>query len=234
MTVDDELREWAFAVGDTATGRRVHAATRWLLDHTLLPWFRATVRGRQRLDIPGPLIVAPVHRSNLDSLLVPALSRRRLRALAKESLFEHRPLAWYIAALGAFPLARGTADREAMRASRLVLDRGEPLLVFPEGTRQSGRTVAELFDGTMWLAAKSGAAVVPVGVAGTEQALPPGARFPRRTRCAFVAGPPIEPPSRRVSRRELRELTDDLRMRLQAANDQAHADIGHTGGGSRP
>lgn len=228
MTVDDELREWSFAVGDSAVGLRVHGITRWLIDHTLYPYFRVTVRGREKLDQPGPLVVAPVHRSNLDSLMVPALSRRRLRALAKESLFEIKPLAWYLSALGAFPLARGTADRDAMRASRVVLDRGEPLMVFPEGTRQSGRQVGDLFDGTMWLAARSAATVVPVGIAGTEAALPPNARLPRRTRCAFVVGEPIPPPAGRPSRRVISELTSELKVRLQAANDQAHLDAGQT------
>ncbi len=222
---DEELREWSFAVGDTPMAHRVHALTRWVIQRSLYPYFRVTVRGRPKLDLPGPLIVAPVHRSNLDSLLVATLSHRRLRALAKESLFQMKPLAWYISALGAFPLTRGTADREAMRAARLVLDRGDPLLVFPEGTRQTGPLVSTLFDGTMWLASKSQATVVPVGVAGTEAALPPGARFPRRTRCAIVVGDPLAPPGARVSRSTLADLTVELHTRLQRANDQAHNDV---------
>ena len=220
----DDLREWSFAVGDTKLAGRVHAFTRATIRALLVPWLRIRVRGREHLDRPGPLLLAPVHRSNLDSLLVAAMSNRRPRALAKESLFRFKPLAWYISALGAFPLKWGTADREAMRTARLVLDRGDPLLVFPEGTRQSGQAIGELYDGTMWLAVKCQAPVVPVGVAGTEQALGPGTRFPRRSRVAIVVGEPITVPEGRVSRRALTELTDELRHRLQSANDQAHAD----------
>lgn len=226
MSAPDDLRDWSFAVGESSMGLWVHRATKWVARRTLFPYLRLTVHGREHLDTPGPLVVAPVHRSNLDSLIVPGLSNRRLRALAKESLFKIKPLAWYISALGAFPLTRGTADREAMRTSRLVLERGEPLLVFPEGTRQTGRDVAELFDGTMWLAAKTGAQVVPVGVAGTEQALPPGGRVPGRGPCAVVVGVPMRVPEGRVSRKALADLTVELRTRLQSVNDQAHAAIG--------
>ncbi|MGI9601547.1 MAG: lysophospholipid acyltransferase family protein [Acidimicrobiales bacterium] len=224
MTSTEDLREWSFAVGDAPMGFRVHGATCWVMNRTLLPYLRVTVRGRHRLDIPGPLLIAPVHRSNLDSLIVGSLSGRRMRAMAKESLFKVKPLAWYISAVGAFPLTRGTADREAMKAALLVLERGDPLLVFPEGTRQSGTEVAELFDGTMWLANKGAAPVVPIGIAGTEEAMPPGARFPRRSHVAVVVGEPLTPPEGRVSRRELSELTAELRARMQQANNQARRD----------
>jgi len=80
------------------------------------------------------------------------------------------------AALGAIPLRRGEADREAMRSARALLDQGEMMIVFPEGTRQSGPEVADVFDGMSYLASKTGATIVPVGVAGTEEAMAKGAK----------------------------------------------------------
>ncbi len=225
MSDDDDLREWSFAVGDSAMAERVHGATRSFIRSAIFPYFRVTVRGREKLNLPGPLLVAPVHRSNLDSPLVAALSERRLRVLAKESLFSLKPFAWYISSLGAFPLKRGTADREATRAARLVLDRGEPLLVFPEGTRQAGRQIGELFDGTIWLASKTDATIVPVGIAGSGEALPSGTKVPRRTTIAIVVGEPLPPPEGRLNRRELSERTEEFGRRLQAAMDQAYADF---------
>ena len=56
-------------------------------------------------------------------------------------------MAWFLSALGGFPVVRGTADRDALRACQAVLERGEPLVMFPEGTRQSGATMQDLFDG---------------------------------------------------------------------------------------
>ena len=167
------------------------------------------------------MILAPVHRSNLDSLMLSPLTRRRLRALAKESLFKSSPMAWLMASLGAFPVRRDSADRESMRVARELLDDNNMLLIFPEGTRHEGDRVAELFDGTAWLAAKTGSRVVPVGIAGTGDAMPTGARLPRPTRVRMVVGPAIDPPEPKAARSTLRAWTQDLTDALQAAQDAA-------------
>ena len=58
-------------------------------------------------------------------------------------------------ALGSFPVVRGTADRESLRICAEVIESGQPLVLFPEGTRQSGPVVQELFDGVAYLAGKT-------------------------------------------------------------------------------
>lgn len=188
----------------------------------LFRYFRVKHQGREHLNIEGPVIVAPTHRSNLDSVVLSGVGDRRMRALAKESLFSNRVFAWLIAALGAFPVKRGTADREAMRAAVDILKSGEQMIVFPEGSRQTGSLVSGVFDGTSYLASRSGAAVVPVGIAGTEAAMPSGTRIPRRTRVGIVAGEPIRPPEGRMSRRQLAEFSAVVGERLQQVFDEAH------------
>ena len=89
------------------------------------------------------------------------------------------------------PVRRGEADLDAMRAALQLLRDGEAMLVFPEGTRQPSDDIGPIFDGTAWLAAKSGAPVLPVGVAGTREAMPSGAKFPKRTQVAIVVGEPL-------------------------------------------
>ena len=178
--------------------------------------------GVEHLKIAPPVIIVPVHRSNLDSVIVGALGERRLPTLSKASLFKIKPVAWWIAGLGAIPLDRDAADREATTAARKVLDAGNPLMIFPEGTRQSGQQIAELFDGTTWIAAKSKASIVPVGIAGTEEALPKGAKRIYRTTVGVAVGEPLIMPEGRVSRPQLSRLTEELSVRLQAANDRAH------------
>ena len=69
--------------------------------------------------------------------------------------------AWFLTALGGFPVKRGTADREALRACQEVLERGEPLVLFPEGTRQFGPETQHFFDGAAFLACRTGAPIVP-------------------------------------------------------------------------
>lgn len=201
----------------------VYRSIRALIRLVLFPYLRVQHRGREHLNIGGPVLLAPTHRSNLDSMILAGVGDRRMRALAKESLFSNRLFAWLVAALGAFPVRRGEADREAMRAAVDILKNGEQLIVFPEGTRQSGPEVAGVFDGTAFLASRSGAAIVPVGIAGTEASMPSGAKFPRRSRVGVVAGEPIHMPEGRMSRRQLSELSATVGERLQQVFDEAHA-----------
>ena len=218
---ENELAEWAAGIAAKPYGERIYTITRIATEQTLFRILDIRTEGTEHLRTAPPVIVAPVHRSNLDSLIVGTLGRRRLPTLAKESLFKVKPVAWWLAGLGAIPLDRDAADREATRAARQIIDSGRPLMIFPEGTRQSGRTIGTLFDGTVWIAAKTGASIVPVGISGTEDAMPSGARFPKRTTVGVVAAEPIPMPEGRVPRSELTELTELMRSRLQAANDRA-------------
>lgn len=219
---ENELAEWAAEIAAKPYGERIYSITKRITEQTLFRVLDVRTEGAERLQTAPPVIIAPVHRSNLDSLIVGVLSGRRLPTLAKESLFKVKPVGWWIAGLGAIPLDREAADREATTAARQVLDSGKPLMIFPEGTRQSGQAIGELFDGTAWIAAKTGASIVPVGIAGTEDAMPPGAKLPRRTAVGVSVAEPIEMPEGRIPRSKLTELTDIMRARLQAANDRAH------------
>lgn len=191
------------------------------------PWLRVRAVDADILDRPGPTILAPVHRSHLDSALVATQSSRRIRALGKQSLFTTPGVSYVCAALGAIPVDRGKADRDALKAARDLLDRGESMIVFPEGGRRSGNDIEELFDGAAWLAARSGAPVVPIGIAGTERALPMGAKYLRRSTVAIAVGEPmpapVGPDGKRASREELRRFTAELTVQLQRAQDRAVA-----------
>ncbi|HEV8297677.1 MAG TPA: lysophospholipid acyltransferase family protein [Acidimicrobiales bacterium] len=186
-------------------------------------WFRVRVEGREHLPRAGACVVSPVHRSNLDTPILAFVTRRRLRFMGKDSLWKHRISAWYLSALGGFPVERGTADRGALRVCQAILERGEPLVMFAEGTRRSGAIVEDLYDGPAFLAARTGVPIVPIGIGGSERVMPKGAKFPRPKRVAIVIGAPIVPPAHdgRVPRRVVRELTDQLEADLQRLFDQA-------------
>jgi 1-acyl-sn-glycerol-3-phosphate acyltransferase len=112
-----------------------------------------------------------------------------------------------------------------MRVARDLLAEDDLLLVFPEGTRSDGPRIAELFDGTAGLAAKAGARVVPVGIAGSGEAMPAGAKFPKPRRIRLVVHPALEPPEPRAPRSALKAWTAELESSLQAALDEANAGI---------
>jgi 1-acyl-sn-glycerol-3-phosphate acyltransferase len=147
--------------------------------------------------------------------------------MGKDSLWKSK-LAWYLTALGGFPVVRGTADREALRACEAILQRGEPLVMFPEGTRRRGEQLAELFDGPAFLAARTGAPIVPIGIGGSEGVMPKGSKLIRPKKVAIVIGAPIVPPAPegRVPRRVVRELTEQLGTALQKCFDDARARAG--------
>ena len=126
---------------------------------------------------PGPFILSPIHRSNLDTPLVALVTRRRLRYMGKESLWKSKFGAWFLSGAGGFPVKRGTADREALRACQQVLERGEPLVLFPEGTRQSGPEWLEVPRRRRLPGLPDGAPIVPVGLGGTEAAMRKGSKM---------------------------------------------------------
>jgi 1-acyl-sn-glycerol-3-phosphate acyltransferase len=194
---------------------------------TLTPFkaiFWVRVRGRRKVPRSGPFVVAPSHRSLMDIFFTGYITGRRIRFMAKRELFANRFLAWLFTALGGFPVERGTADRAALRAAQQVLEGGEPLAVFPEGTRRHGRDVVDLFDGAVYLASRVGVPVVPVGIGGSEEILSSGRSLPRPHKVAIVVGDPIQPPDRgtgRVPRQEITNVTEKVRVELQSCFDEA-------------
>ncbi|MEC7809861.1 MAG: lysophospholipid acyltransferase family protein [Actinomycetota bacterium] len=194
----------------------------WIVAKT---FFRFSTVNKDRLPKDTPYILSPVHRSYIDSPLGGLITKQRVRFLGKESLWNNRLGGWFVGALGCFPVQRGTADRAALRACQQVLERGEPLVMFPEGTRRSGPKVKDenMFSGPAFVAARAGVPLIPLGIAGTDKAMPHGARFFRPAKVFMVVGQPVLPPEfeGRVPRQAVDDLTEQLRQSLQEAYDQA-------------
>jgi 1-acyl-sn-glycerol-3-phosphate acyltransferase len=190
--------------------------------------FDVRVTGTENVPATGVYIVAPSHRSLFDIPITGAITPRRIRFMAKESLFNTRFGAALFGALGAIRVERGTTDRGALRASQAALEAGEPLAIFPEGTRREGGTLGDLFDGAAYVALKLGVPIVPVGIGGSEQILATQKVLPRLHRVRVVVGEPLRPAAaaRTVKRSEVRALTAELRERLQQCFDEARAQAG--------
>ena len=210
------------------------------------PYLRQRVRNRSHLPAEGPVIVAPGgHRSNLDTLLVGMAVRRSPLYMAKDSLFKSRFWSSFIRAFGGFPVARDKLDRRALETAVEVLERGDVLIVFPEGARQEGPKLQPLFIGVAWLSAKTGAPVVPLGIGGSQKVMPIGKIMPRPHRIRMILGEPMPPPqtgssaggnsaagksatsgsttggSARASREARDAFTQNLSEKLQSLFDEA-------------
>jgi 1-acyl-sn-glycerol-3-phosphate acyltransferase len=124
--------------------------------------------GRKHLPKTGPLLLASNHRSFLDPFVIGTLVRRPVYYFAKRELFEKRWQAWILNALGAFPVDRGTGDRAAMDTARAILERGDCVVLFPEGTRIRKSSLGSPRRGIGRLALETGVPVVPIAVRGSE------------------------------------------------------------------
>jgi 1-acyl-sn-glycerol-3-phosphate acyltransferase len=153
-----------------------------------------------------------------------------MRYMGAEKMWTNKQLGWFLTAMGGFPVQRGAADRDALKAALSVVERGEPLVMFPEGTRQSGPLVHEMFDGPAYVACRTGVAIIPVGLGGTERAMPKGTKFIRPVKMVVVIGEALVPPpkkeSGRVSRNGVRDMTALLGARIQDLFDEAQLRAG--------
>jgi glycerol-3-phosphate dehydrogenase (NAD(P)+) len=184
----------------------VNPVVYWLVRGVLQPFFRVYFRltriGGEHIPAEGPAIVASNHRSFLDPFVIATAARRPMYYVAKKELFQPRWQAWILNSLGAFPVDRGAGDRHAMDTAREILERGDIVLIFPEGTRVRPGPLGAPKRGVGRLALQTGAPVVPVAVVGTE-AIRRGWRI-RPHRVAIRYGRPltfplVENPSRELA-----------------------------------
>ena len=144
----------------------------WVVRAMFVPFFLVYFRlqrvGREHLPSSGPLLLASNHRSFLDPFVIGTLVRRPVYYMAKRELFEKRWQAWVLNALGAFPVDRGAGDGDAMDTARAILERGDCVVVFPEGTRMRTGPLGEPRRGIGRLALETGAPVAPVAVIGSD------------------------------------------------------------------
>jgi 1-acyl-sn-glycerol-3-phosphate acyltransferase len=193
-------------------------------------FWRVSVQGRENVPTTGPFVLSPVHRSYVDTMFCGCTTRRRLRFMGKDSVWKYRWVGAFVSSLGAFPVHRGMPDREALRMCEEAIAKGEPVVIYPEGERKSGSAVHPLLDGAAFVACRAGVPIVPVGIGGSEWAMPKGAKFLHPVRVAIVIGKPLVPPARpagsRVPRRVVSEMTEQLHVDLQALFDQARAQAG--------
>lgn len=216
-------------VGQTLGARIAYVLVRNLLLLLSKLWFRISVSGRENLPASGAYIIAPVHRSNIDTPLSSFVTRRRVRFMGKDSLWKQKQIGKFFSFLGGFPVTRGTADLEALKRCVAVLDGGEPLVMFPEGTRQSGPVLHPLFEGPAYVALKRGVPIVPVGIGGSERVMRKGSKMIWPVKCHVSIGAPImveHGGDGRIDRQRMTQITSELSVRLQEVFDDARRRAG--------
>lgn len=192
---------------------------RWLL---VWPIFRFLLRGRTegRVSVPpqGGLVVVANHGSHLDPPLLSSAVGRPVAFMAKEELFRVPLLGPLIRACGAYPVARGGGDREALRTACRRLEEGWATGVFLDGTRQADGRVSRPLPGAALLAARTGRPLLPVAIINSHRALGPGGRF-KLVPVHVRIGTPIPPPAS-TRRADLDAVTEACQGQINRMLDQ--------------
>lgn len=197
--------------------------------------WRPTIEGADRVPRQGPVIVASNHLSFVDSVIIPICAPRPVRFLAKAEYFTGTGVSgvvnrtWHQNVLGSVPVERGDtgAAQAALDAALSVLEEGDAFGIYPEGTRSRDGRLYRGRTGVAWLALRSGAPVVPVGLVGTERIQPVGSNWPRIHHVTVRFGAPrvYEAAPGVPTGRRRREVTDDIMAAIQSLSGQVPASV---------
>jgi 1-acyl-sn-glycerol-3-phosphate acyltransferase len=150
------------------------------------------MHGVENFPLTGPVIVCPNHTGTIDPPLVPAfLPRSDSWSMAKSEYFANWFVRFMFAQYQAFPVVRHSADRTAIKRSFDLLKAGHVLIIYPEGTRIDSGMLARPEPGAGFIAQRAGCPVVAVGLTGTRECLPKGAKWPRRVPVSVTLGRPF-------------------------------------------
>lgn len=183
---------------------QLYRITRAALGPLLKAYFHAEWYGVEHVRAVGRVVLACNHLSNLDPVLLAAACPRRINYLAKAELFGVPLLGSLIRRYGAIPLRRSASDHEAIRLAEQILENGEVLALFPEGTRSRNTQLKPFRFGAARLALKYAAPLVPAAIVGTDKAMPSGGKFPRRSVVRIAFGRPVATESYQSAKQGMR------------------------------
>ena len=212
----------------------------WVLKYILLGpllrvLYRPKVTGLENVPADGPVIMAINHNSFMDSIFLPLVVKRPMTFLAKDEYFTTHGFKgfWmktFFKGVGQVPIDRsgGNASEAALRTGVRVLDGGNILGIYPEGTRSPDGKLYRGHTGVARMALAAGAPVIPVALHGTRDVQPPNKTLPRVRKIAIDIGEPLD-----FSRYDgmdndrfvLRSMTDEIMYEIMQLSGQEYSDM---------
>ncbi len=181
--------------------------------------------GIEHVPSSGPAILCPNHLSFFDSVFMMLCFDRPVYFIGKSEYLTSWTTRRLFPALGMIPIDRdsGTRAMVALDTAAAVLHEGAVLCIYPEGTRSRDGHLHRGYTGAARLAASVGCPLVPVGIRGTAELQPPGARLPRmRRRCAIAVGAPLADTGGEPRKSAARSVTDELMRRIASLSGQEY------------
>jgi 1-acyl-sn-glycerol-3-phosphate acyltransferase len=201
-----------------------------LLARGLWPLFGSLeVRGSANVPVAGPFLLISNHQSVLDPILIQAIVRRPIFAMAKSTQFNARVLGALMPHILTFPVRRYQVDPQAVRTALRLLQRGNGVAIYIEGERSWNGRLQELRRGTVRLLLRAGVPVVPTVIAGSYNAWPRWAARPSRANVTIEFLEPITRPALRGSanRAAVSETTSQIAAILSAGLARLTEETGH-------
>jgi 1-acyl-sn-glycerol-3-phosphate acyltransferase len=190
--------------------------------------WRFHVEGAENVPADGPAIICPNHTSVLDSFFVPAVLPRRITYVGKAEYMDSWKTKYLFPAMGMIPIDRGggSASERALSAAQRVLERGELFGIYPEGTRSRDGVLYKGHTGPARLALRTGAPIIPVGIRGAREIMPPEARYPAVFRPVTIRfGTPVSVErylDRANDRLVLRQIIDEVMFAIRELSGQEY------------
>jgi 1-acyl-sn-glycerol-3-phosphate acyltransferase len=181
-------------------------------------FFRFRVYGRENVPPQGGVIIAANHLSYLDPQLIGIAIRRRATYMARSSLFTI-PLVGKFVASFSFPVHRENPRPSTIKEAVNRLKSGELIVMFPEGSRSANGDLTGGKRGVATIASLSGATIIPALIAGTDRALPVGAKFIRPAKVTITFGSPLSAGSSESDRDFRKRITQDIMEEIKKLKD---------------
>lgn len=211
--------------------------TYWWLKHVFIgPWLwiynRPFTRGLDKPPADGPVIFASNHLAVMDSFYFPLVNKRQLTFLAKKEYFTTPGVVgaiqrWFFSSVGQVPIDRADkgSQEAALQTALRVLEKGDALGMYPEGTRSPDGRLYRGKTGMARIALESGVKVYPVAMINTDKVNPIGSWIPRPYRCGVIVGDPIDPAEFKDAGddyQQARALTDRVMEELAKLSGQEY------------
>ena len=178
--------------------------------------------GNENIPRRGGVLLLSNHVSYLDPFIIGTAAHREIHYMARHDVFRIPGLRQFIAALNAYPVRRGAADRGALKHTLSLLKAGKVVLIFPEGTRSVDGTLGKAHDGVSFIVHSADVPTIPVFLKGTI--LPRNSKFIRPAQLSATFGSPLDFNEVRqiADRRELyRRMGEQIMQSIAELRDES-------------